>query len=122
MTKFLVRLVVNAIALWVAVQIVPGLAYEGGPVALIVVALIFGVVNALVRPLLLLLTCPLVVLTLGLFILVVNTAMLWLTIQLSGSLGLSFSSTDGFLSIFFGSIIISVVSAILNIFIREDSD
>ncbi len=117
MTKLLIRLVVNAIALWVAVQIVPGLTYEGGPVALIVIALIFGVINALVRPILLLLTCPLVMLTLGLFILVVNTAMLWLTIQIAGSLGLS---ADGFLAIFLGSVIISIVSAVLNIFVKDD--
>ena len=58
MIHLIIRLIINAIALWVAIQIVPGLTYQGGTATLLIIALIFGVVNALVRPFILLLTCP----------------------------------------------------------------
>jgi putative membrane protein len=76
----LVKVVIGAAALWVAVQIVPGLEFDGSVVALLLVALILGVINAVVRPILTVLSLPLVLLTLGLFLLVVNAIALAIVI------------------------------------------
>jgi putative membrane protein len=83
------------------------------------VALVFGLVNALIRPLLSLLTCPLIILTLGLFTLVINAAMLLLTSALSGAVGLAFV-VDGFWPAFWGALIVSIVSFVVTLLIRED--
>lgn len=117
--RFLLRLVVTAIALWVAVQLIPGLHYQGGPFGLLGVALVFGIVNALVRPVLLLLTCPLVVLTLGLFLFVLNGIMLWVTSLLSNAVGISFHVTS-FWGAIWGGLVVGLVSMLLNIFVRDD--
>jgi putative membrane protein len=119
MGKLLIRLIVNAIALWVAVQLIPGIRYEGGTLTLLLVALIFGLVNALVRPLITLLTCPLIVVTLGLFVLVINGIMLALTAWLSQQFNLGFY-VDGFWSALLGAIVISIVSALLSLFVADD--
>lgn len=116
--RFLLRLVVTAAALWVAVRFVPGIHWSGGLVGLLGVAAVFGVLNALVRPLLAVLTCPLVVLTLGLFLLVLNGVMLWLTAALSTRLGLGFT-VDGFVPAFVGALVVSVTSAVLNLVTAE---
>jgi putative membrane protein len=114
---FLIRLLVNAAALWVATQIVPGVSYEGGVLPFVVVALIFGVINATLRPLTKLLTCPLILLTLGLFALVVNGLMLWLTSSLAGALGLGFH-VSGFWAAFFGALVVSIISTLLSMSVR----
>lgn len=119
--RFFIRWAVNTIALWAAIQLVPGLAHEGTAVSLLIIALIFGLVNALVRPLLVLLTCPLIVVTLGLFVLVVNTLMLSLTIWLSGIFDLGLTST-GFWPTFFGAVVVSVVSGVLSLLLRDDRE
>jgi putative membrane protein len=116
---FLLRLIVNAAALWVATQVVPGVSYTGGPLPFLVVALIFGVINATLRPLLKLLTCPLILLTLGLFALVVNALMLWLTSSLAGTFGLGFH-VSGFWAAFWGALVVSVISTLLSVAIRTD--
>ena len=121
MFRFLIRLVVNAVAIWAAVELVPGLNYEGNTASLLLVALVFGVVNALVRPLLLLLTCPFIILTLGLFVLVVNTIMLSLTVWLSGIFDLGLTST-GFWATFLGALVISIVSSLINLIIKDDDE
>lgn len=121
MLRFLIRLLVNAIAIWAAVELVPGLNYEGTPTSLLIVALVFGVVNALVRPLLLLLTCPFIILTLGLFVLVVNTVMLSLTVWLSGIWDLGLTST-GFWATFLGALVISIVSSVINLLIKDENE
>ena len=79
MNKFILRWVINAIALFLAVYLVPGVNLQGGWVSIIWLALIFGLINAFLRPLLKLLTCPLIFLTLGLFTLLINTFLFWLT-------------------------------------------
>ena len=107
--SFLIRLLVNAVALWVATAIVPGVTFEGGWVPFAAVALIFGVINATLRPLTQLLTCPLILLTLGLFALVVNGLMLWLTSSVASALGLGFH-VSGFWAAFFGALVVSIVS------------
>ena len=118
---FLVRLIVNAVALWVATQIVPGVTYRGDLLPFLGAALVFGVVNTFVAPAAKLLTLPLIVLTLGLFLLVVNGLMLWLTSALAGSLQLGFH-VAGFWSAVFGAFVVSVVSMALSLVVRDRTD
>lgn len=118
--RFLLRLVTTATALWIAVRFVPGITWTGGPLGLLGVAIVFGLVNALVRPVLALLTCPLMILTLGLFVLVLNALMLWLTAALSEQLGLGFG-VAGFIPAFLGALAVSVTSAVLNTFVGPDN-
>src|SRR4249920_4045467 len=109
---FFVRLLVNAAALWVATSVVPGVTFAGGWLPLLGVACVFGVVNAFIRPVAKILTFPLIVLTLGIFALVVNGLMLWLTSSLSEGLGVGFR-VSGFWAAFFGSLVVSIVSTLL---------
>jgi len=115
---FLVRLLVNAAALWVATAIVPGVAYTGGTLPFLGVALVFGVVNATLGPVAKILTFPLIILTLGVFALVINGLMLWLTSSLSEVLGLGFH-VRGFWAAFFGALAVSIVSTVLSFAIRD---
>ena len=115
---FLVRLLVNAAALWVATRLVPGVGYAGGWAPFLGVALVFGVVNAVIRPLAKILTFPLIILTLGLFSLVVNGLMLWLTSALSGALDLGFH-VRGFWAAFFGALVVSIVSTLLSMLVED---
>ena len=116
--KPILHLLINAAALWVAVQLVPGITYRGGLVPLLGVALVFGIVNVLVKPLVTLFSLPFVILTLGLFLLVINAAMLWMTSALAGSLGLRFH-VAGFVPAFLGSIVVSFVSLVLSAFMKS---
>ena len=116
--QFLIRLLATAAALWVAVELVPGITYQGEIVGLLAVALVFGLVNAFIRPVLAMLTCPLVVMTLGLFVFVLNALMLWLTSAISGKLGINFH-VDGFLAAFIGALIVGLVSTVLNILVGK---
>jgi putative membrane protein len=120
MKRFLLRWLITGIALYAAVRLVPGISYEGGWQTLAGMALIFGLVNAIVRPILTLLSCPLIVLTMGLFILVINGVMLWLATQLAGLFGVSFY-VRGFGSAFWGALVISIVSFLMSLFIGEES-
>jgi putative membrane protein len=117
---FLIRLLVNAAALWVATRLVPGVSYDGGALPLLGVALVFGLVNAVLRPVAKILTFPLIIVTLGIFALVINGLMLWLTSSLSSALGLGFH-VSGFWAAFWGAIVVSVTSLILSLLIREPS-
>jgi putative membrane protein len=117
--NFLIRLIVTAVALWAAVYLVPGIEHGGPWIHLLAVAVIFGLVNAIIRPILLALTCPLVLLTLGLFIFVLNALMLWLTGLLSSALGLGFR-VEGFLPALIGGLVVGIVSTVLNIFVGRD--
>jgi len=117
---FVLRLVINAAALWVATRLVPGVTFQGSGVAFLGVGLTFGVVNAFIRPVAKILTFPLILLTLGLFALVVNGLMLWLTSSLSSSLGLGFHVT-GFWPAFWGALVVSIVSALLSLMIADSS-
>lgn len=117
--NFILRLLVTAAALWAAVALVPGISHDGHWAGLLGVALVFGVVNATVRPVLKFLTCPLVFLTLGLFIFVLNALMLWLTAALAGALGLQFR-VDSFLAALLGAIVVSIVSAVLTVVVGTD--
>lgn len=114
---FLLRLLVNAVALWAATQVVTGVHYEGDVLPFLVVALIFGVINATLRPLTKLVTCPLILLTLGLFTFIVNGLMLWLTSGLAESLGLGFH-VDSYWAAFLGAIVVSIVSTLLSMTVK----
>jgi putative membrane protein len=114
--RFLLRLLATAAALWVAVSLVPGIVYEGGFLGLLGVALVFGLVNALIRPILRVLTFPVMVLTLGLFVFVLNAFLLWLTAQLAQALGIYFDVL-GFWAAIVGAVIIAIVSTLLNLFV-----
>lgn len=120
MRNFLIRLVLNAAGLFVAARLVPGISVSGSNqlVTLLLVAVVFGVVNAVIKPVLAVLTCPLYILTLGLFTFVVNALMLLLTSWLAGQFGLGFN-VDGFVPALLGAIVISLVSFVLSLVIRE---
>ncbi len=117
--KFLTRWAINTLALFVAIWIVPGIHLESGWLSIIWLALIFGLVNATVRPLLKFLTCPLILLTLGLFTLVINALMLSLTAWIGNLFGIRLT-LDGFWAAFWGALVISLVSVLLSLFVRED--
>jgi len=119
MPRFLARWLVTSIALYAAVQLVPGITYEGGWTTLAAMALLFGLVNAIVRPLLAFLSCPLILLTMGLFLLVINGGMLLLASRLAGVFGINFY-VDGFGPAFWGALVVSAVSFLLSMFVRED--
>jgi putative membrane protein len=106
--------VLNAAALWVAAALIPGLQFTGGLGRLLLVAAVFGIINSTLRPLLTILTCPLIVLTLGLFTLVINAVMLLVTGRVSESWSLGFT-VSGFWSAFFGGLVVGVVSMLLSL-------
>ncbi|MER3419334.1 MAG: hypothetical protein C4290_01875 [Chloroflexota bacterium] len=111
--RLLIRFIINALALVVADALVPGIRIEGWQ-AYTVMAIVLGMVNAVAKPVLELLTCPLIILTLGLFLLVLNAAMLGLAAWIAGALGADVH-VDGFGAAFVGAIIISIVSWLLSI-------
>lgn len=112
----LLRLLVNAGALWAATTLVTGISFTGGAVRFLVVAMVFGLLNALVRPILFLLSLPLLILSLGLFTFVLNAFMLLLTSAFSTSLGLGFE-VSGFRAAFVGALIVTVTSFVLSLFV-----
>jgi putative membrane protein len=121
MTKFILRLAINAIALYLAVLLLPGLDLSGGVVSLLWVALIFGLVNALLGPLLKFLSCGLIVLTLGLFTLVINTFLFWLTYVISQSLGLGLMIFEPvWWNAFLGAVVVSIVSFIMSMILKDE--
>jgi putative membrane protein len=121
LTYLLIRLIINAVALYVATLFVPGLTFDGQWTTLAIVALIFGFVNALVRPLLEVLTCPLILLTLGLFTFVINALMLMLTGWIADQFALGFH-VNGFIPALVGGLVITIVSFILNLVVAEAAD
>lgn len=115
--KFLIRVIVDALALAVAAWLIDDIkvteqAREDQAIALVLVALIFGVINAFVKPILKLFSLPFIILTLGLFLLVINAALLLLTSWIAGEIGLGFE-VDGFWTAVLGSIVITIVSWVL---------
>lgn len=119
MTKFILRWAINAVAIWLAIRFVPGIHLQSGWVSVIWLALIFGLVNALLGPLLKLLTCPLIILTLGLFTLLINTFLFWLTGQIGQFFGIGVTM-DGFWPAFLGGVVITVVSVVLTLILKDE--
>ena len=115
MSRLIIRLVINAAALWVASQIVPGIGIPSDIVNLLFVALIFGVVNAFVKPIIDFFTCPFYVLTLGLFTFVVNALLLMLTGYITGGQ----LNVQDFWTAFLGGIVVSIVSTLLSLFLSD---
>ncbi|MCH6161507.1 phage holin family protein [Streptomyces marispadix] len=123
MTNFLIKTLANAAALAVATWLVSGIELTGADtgsktVTLVIVALIFGVVNFVVKPLLKFISLPLMVLTLGLFTLVINALMLMLTSWVADNLDVSFH-VDGFGTAFLGGLIISIVAWALHMVLPD---
>jgi putative membrane protein len=122
----LVRIAVVAVALWIAILVVPGIVVTATTPALRIgtlvgVAIVFGVVNAVVKPVVKLLGCAFYILTLGLFALVVNALLFLLVGYLAGAVGLPFA-VDGFVPAFFGAIVVGVVSFLLHVVIPDRID
>lgn len=121
MTKFILRWVINAIGLYLAILILPGIDLTSGLVSIIWLALIFGVINALFGPLLKFLTCPLILLTLGLFTLVINTFLFWLTSVIGQSFGIALLINDPvWWNAFLGGLIVSIVSVIMTMILKDE--
>src|SRR6185369_3919578 len=121
MTKFILRLAINAIALYLAVLILPGIDLRGSLVSILWLALIFGLVNALFRPLLKFLTCGLIMLTLGLFTLVINTFLFWLTSVIGQSFGIGLIISDPvWWNSFLGAVIVSIVSVFMTLILKDE--
>lgn len=122
MTKFILRLAINAIALYLAVLILPGrIELQSGLVSILWLALIFGLINALFRPLLQFLTCPLIMLTLGLFTLVINTFLFWLTSVIGQWFGIELLISDPvWWNAFLGGLIVSIVSVVMTLILKDE--
>lgn len=117
--SILLRLLINAAALWVATQLVDGISFTGTVPTLLGVALVFGVLNIVLRPILMFLTFPALILTLGLFTFVLNAVMLLITSAASEALGLKFQ-VDGFVPAFIGALVVSIVSFALSLFVGSN--
>ncbi len=118
--KLLIRWVVSTLALFAAAYFVPGIRVEDPNAWMVyaMMALILGLVNAFVRPLLKLLSCPLIILTLGIFVLVINGASFLLAARIAEILGVGFY-VDDFWSALLGALIVSVISIFFNIFLKD---
>ncbi len=115
--KIIVRILINAAALWAAAQLLDGITLSDDLVTVLIVAAIFGLVNAFIRPVVRVLSFPVTVITLGLFTLVINAAMLQLTDWLTSGL-----TVTGFWTSVIGGIVVSVVSAVLSMLLTDDDD
>lgn len=117
MRNFVLRLFVNAVALSVAAWLVEGVSLDGDFASVLIVALVFGVVNALLKPVLMILSLPFLLVTLGLFTLVINAALLMVTARLMDGLAVS-----GFGAAFVGSLVVSIVSLLAGGLVDDDED
>jgi putative membrane protein len=125
--NFLIRVVVNGLALWVAALVIPGVRLANGDsswtnklLTVLFVALVFGVINAFVKPIVKLLSLPFIVLTLGLFTFIVNAFMLQITEWICEWLNLDFSIDDFFWDAVLAAVVITFVSWLLNIVLPDD--
>ncbi|GAA1111187.1 phage holin family protein [Kribbella jejuensis] len=126
MKNLIIRLLANAVALAIASWIVSGITLQGATtgkrvLTLLIVAAIFGIVNAIVKPVVKVLSFPLLILTLGLLTFVINAVMLLLTSWITGKLDVQFH-VNGFWSALFGALIISVVGMIINAVLPEKAE
>ncbi len=121
--RFLLWVIVNALALAVATWLLPGISLTADTqghrfLALLVVAVVFGLVNAIVRPVVMLLSLPFIILTLGLLILVINACLLLLTSWISQQLGLGFH-VDGFWTALLGGVVVAVATWVLELVVGD---
>lgn len=118
--KLLLRWLITSLSLFAAAEFVPGIHVRHDAwTVFATMAVILGLVNAVVRPILKFLSCPLVILTLGLFVLVINGVMLWLASEIAVSFHIGFY-VDGFFAAFLGGLVVSIVSVILTAVFGED--
>ncbi|MCX7790599.1 MAG: phage holin family protein [Chloroflexaceae bacterium] len=119
--QLLLRWLLTAVALAITAYIVPGITVEGqtGIFAVLVMAVVFGFVNAFIRPLLKLLSCPLIILTLGLFTLVINAISFLLSSWIAQNVFGARFIVDGFWPAFWGAIVVSIVSFLLSLFLPD---
>ena len=115
-TDRIIQILINAAALYAAVYVVPGIDFVGEWWKLLLVALAFSLLNTYVRPILRILTLPITVITLGIFLLVINAVMLLVTSAISTQLGLGFTVAD-FGAAFLGAIVVAIVGWILSMVI-----
>jgi len=121
MNRFIIRLAINAVALYAAIELVPGIEPQNTHWGAIVgLALIFGLINALISPILKFLTCPLIILTLGLFTLLINTLIFYLAGEVGGLFGIGFNVLT-FRAAFFGGLVTSVVSIFLTLLFKDET-
>lgn len=120
MNRFFIRWAINAISLYAAIRLVPGIQAQNMDWgAILGLALIFGLVNALISPLLKIMTCPLIILTLGLFTLVINTLIFYLAGQIGTWFGIGFE-VAGFGTAFLGGLVTSIISFILTLIFKDE--
>jgi len=120
MPRFITRWIINAVAIATAVYFVPGIDLGERLISLIWIALIFGLVNALLRPIIKLFTFPLIFLTLGLFSLVINSFLFWLTSVIGIGFGVELHiAAPVFWNSLLGGLVVSIVSVILSIFLKD---
>lgn len=119
MNKFLLRWIVNSLAVWAAVSFVPGIHWTNDWISLIGLGLILMLVNAIVRPVAKFVGCLPIILTLGLFTLVINAGLFWLTGVIGNAFGVGFT-VDGFWPAFLGGLVVSVVSVIMGMVLRDE--
>ena len=122
--RLVIRWVVIAISLFVAVWLIPGISIEDSNawVAVGVMAVVLGLVNAIIRPILAFLSCGCIILTMGLFMLIINALTLWLSSWIAVNwLGIGFV-VDGFWPALFGGIVVSIVSFLLSVLLPDDKD
>jgi putative membrane protein len=125
LADFAVKTVINGIALWIAAWLVPGIRLPGGDTwdivrTVVIVALIFGIINAFVRPIAKIVSLPFIILTLGLFVFIVNALMLQLTSWVAGQFSLAFHVDHFFWDAVLGALVITFVSMILGFFNPRD--
>ena len=113
MTYLILRIMINALSIAIAVKVVDGIVFTGEWWKMIIIGAFFGIVNSFLKPLITFFTLPLIILSLGLFTLIVNTLMLLITVSLSGPLELGLQ-IHGFWPAFKGALIISIVSMVLS--------
>lgn len=118
--SLILKWLITSLAIFAAIYLVPGIHFSGPGWQLGVIAAIFSVVNLLLRPVLLLITCPMIVLTLGLFSVAINALMLIITANVAVYLGIAYS-IDSFTTAFIGALVISFTSLVLNMLAGEGS-
>ncbi|HWB89951.1 MAG TPA: phage holin family protein [Acidimicrobiia bacterium] len=116
----ILNLLATAASLWVAVWLIDGFEFDGQWWQFIIIALILGIANAVVKPILKILSLPLVILTLGLFLLVVNAIVLQIVVWLSGVFELGLTSTGFFWATFLASIVVSIAAWLIGAILPDD--
>ena len=124
MWRLLIRWLITSIAVGVAAFVVPGIGHDGtnALIAIVITAAVLGLLNAVLRPILRFLSCGLIIATLGLFLLVINAFVFWLSAQISDSWFHSGFFIHGFWPAFWGSIVVSIVSFFLSVFVSDPDE